>query len=628
MPTVLEAIGAAAGAASAAATTFLLRPTSARIQSSLGQATNQWDASFPGSAEYLNANPARLIDLEIGVLDAAGIPQAIRVIKSGTIDERRLEVVKNGVISHLKGRDAGAILLDSEFKTIYQRFRAPAIDSRTDTRSAGSPPPAAVPAGVTIKVGIFRARQVAEEIITSVGLTPAWQCRDYELWQDLDATGRRIDILKRLVEPWCSVEPSRVDVIIEGTTVYLRQRKAFPEAADFVLNYQAAAAAPHIRCLGVNVRKVQLPIYGALTLIGREQAGATGHSFDPGLGTNRPSSITSVIPFSDETAEDGGVTYTPGQAESRSSSRSCDPSGQLVARVEVTSTYQVPNQVLLRTVKNTYASAGAGERQVKREEKSIEYQPFTYDSKGPTNSPMAVREYASIWHYVEETLPDGGTLTVFKQDTEETTTYAYDEDNYLTTAATLRKVERDGVLTPASLLVKHYEDVGPQSYAILTDRYVYQQNDAGDWVPSLTQSDPTPASGHRPGGPNRPATKPVNRDMLGFCTIPIAKRPTLSTDPRAKEASAGGRDMSQADLDFIEAQHLEASGLWECELSLTVLSLPQIKRGSVIEIVGVKDQDGGSIPLGKALVYQLDMEYDEAGQSSTSEIRAVYYEAP
>lgn len=593
-----------------------LHPTSARIQSSLQQPTDQWEAAFPGDAEYVNMDPARTVDIEIGLLDAAGEPQTLRAITGGVVDEYRLEVLTNGVVSHLKGRDAGAVLLDTEFKTLYQRF--PGQDVAT-------------PADVTIEVGVFRAKQVAEAIISSAGLIPAWQCRDYELWEDLDATGRRIDILRRLVDPWCAVEPSRVDVFVDGNVVYLRQRVAFPATADYVLQYQAAAAAPHIRCLNVNVRKTRLPLIGELTLLGRAEAGQTGSSFDPGPGSNVPSTSVEVIPFTREVAEDGGVTFTPGTATQVAAARSYDKSGRLVARVETASTYQIPNQVLLRTQKDTYALVGGDEKQTKREVKTIDYQPFTYDAKGPTNSPMPTYEFAAVYSWVRE-LAMGTTemmeVSVFKQNKEETTSYAYDRDNYLTTAATETKEEKDKALVPTKLLVKSYQDTGPQAYTIQTDRYTYVEGALpGTWDLILTQSDLTPATGHRPGGPNRPATKPMNSDMAGLITIPRAQQATLSTDPKAKGTSAGSPHMSEADLAFIAAQHAEASGLVECELSLTALSMPWIRRGSIIEITGVTNQDGDPVSLGKALVYQLDLSYDEAGRRSTSEIRAVWYEA-
>ena len=589
-------------------------------------------AEVPGPEEFTLIDPDRTVDLEIGLEDTSGDAQAIRAITDGIVDEYRLELTVNGQVSHLKGRDAGAALLEESFSTIYQRFPGQDVTSRVD---------------VTIKVGIFRARQVAEEVILSAGLTPAWQCRDYELWEDFDATGRKIDILQRLVDPWCSVEPSRVDIFMEGTTVYLRSRKAFPVAADYVLAYDAAGTAPHAKCLNVNVRKIRLPIYGEVTLQGRLQPADDPHDFEPPEGeAGVASNFVEIIPFQREVGPDGEVTFTPGRLTQRSASRSFQD-GRMIALVETLSTYQIPNQVLLETRKNTYDySQGAG-RLVKTDVKENTFQPFTYDAKGPTNSPLPLIESTRVFSYTEETLVNGLTATVFKQNSDETTSYAYDEDNYLTTASTLKRVDRDGTLVNDTLIVKHYQDTGPLTYQIQTDRYQFvdetnpEQQDDGSIVDvtrsvaKLITSDETPAAGHRPGGPNRPPQKPLGSDFSGVVTLPLSSVTRVSSDPKAQAASAGSPHMSDADLAYIQAQHDEASGLYEAELTFTALSMPHIKRGSIIQLTGIEDEDGSGVNVatsfvagvtGLALVYSLDMEYDEGARRSVSDIKAVWWE--
>ena len=632
------------GSAVATVISSVLRPTRFNIDSSLQQPSDQWEAEFPGPEEYEDIDPDRTVNLEIGLEDALGVPQAIRTITAGIVDEYRLELQRDAQISHLKGRDAGAALLEEEFSTLYQRFPGQAVTSQV---------------GVTIKVGIFRARQVAEEIILSAGLTPAWQTRDYELWDDFDATGRKIDILQRLVQPWCSVEPSKVDIFVEGTTVYLRDRKAFPAAADYVLAYDKAGSAPHAKCLNVNIRKVRLPIYGEVSLLGRDEPAHNPSDFDPPEGEPGVATQTvEIIPFQQTVGPDGGVSFTPGKLTQRSASRSYQ-NGQIVALVETISVYQIPNQVLLETTKNTYAFTEGVSKLIKTEVKGSTFQEFTYDAKGPTNSPLPLTEYTRVFSYIEETLPSGLTATVFKQNSDETTTYAYDRDNYLTTASTLKRVDRDGALVEDTLIVKHYQDTGPLSYQIQTDRYVYQDQtvntaisgevfdgegpvDTGNLllqstvrVPVLVSSDETPASGHRPGGPNRPPQKPIGTDFTGVITLPLNRVNPGSTDPRAQRTTAGGRNMSAADLAYIQGQHDEASGLYEAELSFTVLSMPHIKRGSIIQLTGIVDQDDVPIQVatgfaagvtGLALVYDLSMEYDEPGRRSVSDIKAVWWE--
>ena len=648
--------------------TSAINVTSFTLKSSLQQPTDQWEAEIPGLLEFTLIDPDRTVDLEIGLEDSTGAVQSIRAMTSGVVDEYRLELQSNSQISHLKGRDAGAALLEEEFNTIYQRFPGQTITTEVN---------------VIVLVGVFRAQAVAEDVIRSAGLTPMWQCRDYELWEDFDATGRKIDILQRLVDPWCSVEPSRVDIWIDGTTVYLRGRVAFPVAPDYVLAYNAAGLAPHAKCLNVNIRKERLPIYGEVSLQGREEPAAIGNDFSPPEGQpGVASNFVTIIPFQRNVDEDGGVSFTPGQLTQRSASTQYQDGAQ-IAIVETLSTYQIPNQVLISTIKHTYArsaqsgpsasqiandSVTAGETQaqftaalpgrvgasspaemrlIKTETKTIDYQPFTYDAKGPTNSPLPLSEFTSVESYVDETLPNGLTGTVYKRNKDETTSYSYDENNYLTTASTLERRDQDGALVNNSLVVKSYQDLGPLFFKILTNRYAFEEergfavNSEGALenvtrlVPKLVSTDETPVGGHRPGGPNRPPQKPLMADFGGIVSLPLSTVTTVSTEKRAENVSAGGRSMSAEDLAYIQAQHDEASGLYEAELSFTALSMPNLKRGSIIQLTGIEDEDGSGIQCatgfvpgvtGLALIYSLDLSYDEPGRRSVSDIRAVWWE--
>ena len=611
--------------------TSAINVTSFTLKSSLQQPTDQWEAEIPGPLEFTLIDPDRTVALEIGLEDSTGAIQSIRAMTSGVVDEYRLELQAKSQISHLKGRDAGAALLEEEFHAIYQRFPGQPITTEVD---------------VTVLVGVFRAQAVAEDVIRSAGLVPMWQCRDYELWEDFDATGRKIDILQRLVEPWCSVEPSRVDIWVDGTTVYLRSRAAFPVAPDYVLAMDAAGVAPHAKCLNVNIRKTRLPIYGEVSLQGREQPADIGNDFDPTSGDSGvASNFVTIIPFVRSVDEDGGVTFTPGTLTQRSASRSYQ-NGAIIAIVETLSTYQIPGQVLIETRKNTYSLVDGIMKLVKTDVKGTDYQPFKYDARGQINSPLPLREFSRVFSYVDEDV-NGVTQTVFKQNAEETTSYAYDEDNYLTTASTLKRVDQDGVLVNESLIIKHYQDIAPLFYQIQTDRYAFEDeegfeaNNDGSLlavtrrVPVLLTSDETTAAGHRPGGPNRPPQKPMGSDFGGIVSLPLSSVTTVSTNVRAQNVSAGGRSMSAADLAYIQAQHDEASGLYEAELSFTALSMPNLKRGSIIQLTGIEDEDGSGIQCatgfvpgvtGLALIYSLDLSYDEPGRRSVSDIRAVWWE--
>jgi hypothetical protein len=94
------------------------------------------------------------------------------------------------------------------------------MDGRT---FAGEPDP------IPYAVGAFRASEIAREIVESCGLSLSWECRDYTLLEDFDASGRCVDLLHRLIEPWCQVERFRADVraehrLLPAVTLFARRR--------------------------------------------------------------------------------------------------------------------------------------------------------------------------------------------------------------------------------------------------------------------------------------------------------------------------------------------------------------------------------------------------------------------
>jgi hypothetical protein len=602
-----------------------------RIDSSLQEPVDAWECSVVGAAEFQNVDPNRVVTLEIGFLDGAGTPQVIQAITDGPVDEYRLEVQKRGVTSHLKGWGP-AKFLHAEYAKLYARSPEKPIQSGEI---------------VTNKVvGIFRASQVAAEIIdfagvtAGVGLTCAWQCRDYELWEDFDATGRCIDILQRLIEPWCSVEPSRVDILVEGTTVYLRSRVAFPPASDYVLTIDAAGLPPRLKPVSqINIRKRRLPIFSDLTLLGRNEPGATTNEFEPlTIAGGVFSRNLEIIPFEPDVGPDGGVSFTPGQMTQESSSVGNNPTtGARQTRVVVRSTYQIPNQVLLRMVKEEYVTTNTIERLAKRETKTFTYQPFTYDKKGPTNSPMCEEELGTTETWQTRTDTAGSQFEIFTLLTEDRTSYTYDQDNYLSAMSTLKKKNRtrEGVneLIPDTYAIKVYKDIGPLVYQIQSSLFRYQEirDQPGTFNPVFVSADLAPASGHRPGGPNRPATKPLGADMAGVITTPLRAALHLAAD--GEPASAGSPHMSAEDLAYIRAQHEEASGLYECTLECEALAMPWLKPGIIFELEGIvdRDEDGtvlSTISTGKALVYARTLDHDIPARRSLAAIRAVWYEHP
>lgn len=620
------------------------------VTSSLQEAVETWEAETTGPADFLSAptDPHRVVDLDVGLLDPdSNTVESIAVMRQGVIDEWRLSLGKAEAVSGLKGRDAIANLLDKEFPA--KRFARYPL--KEDVSGATDMP--------TV-VGTFTARQVAQEVALWAGLELRWECPDYTLWEDFEATGRPFDILGRLVQPWQVVEPFHVDLWCEGTVAYLRQRTMVPPVADYVLEVRAKEPGAHVRIQGLTIRRRRLPKWSGVQLTGRVEPGAGTHSYDPGDGIDGvPSNTISVIPFEREVdPSTGAQSFKPGQQEQTTGSRSYNEKGELLTRVVETTTYQMPDQVVLRVSRDTYSLVKKAMAHIKKEVKTIDYGAgaFKYDEKGPTGTPVPIAEYARVSQLVKNKQTKEYEMREVKALT---TRHVYDQDRYLRTTSELTEMDRDGQMVPTTLILKHYVDAVPLMHHMQVDRYRFEKAKGGEGAGAaatgpvsgtfiLIQSDISLVAGHRPGGHGRGSNKPLGSDTEPNTAQPLfypAHAFVLSPDEDAKPAEAGSEHMSDADLSLIRGWYAQASGAWEVELEFTALTMPWLRRGKVVQLVGVEvpdvDADGElvhdvagnvvmvPVSLPPALVYHVRTDYDQgraAQKRSISSVRCVFWE--
>jgi len=610
-----------------------------RIEASLLTPSTTFEADLAGERVYRQASEDDRVTLEQGFLDDTGTPQTLAVLTDGVIDEYALQRTRRGVQVHLTGRDAAALLIDREFTKRYVRFPGAGIQSGSTD--------------VPTVTGVFTAQQVAAEVCASVGLSLAWQTRDYQLWDDFDANGRCIDILERLIAPWNVADPNHTDIFVEGTVVYIRKRTALPPTADY--EYSVASG----RIQNVTLRKRKLREFGTLTLRGRiEMPEATATAIAgpaQGFGGVITTTENVVEPTITTDPETGGQTIVSGTQEQRSVTQQYGANRALVGQVIEVKVYRTPDQVLLRSETEIWgihpaeqrAAAAAASPEaaalglvrgrielLSKETAVYTWEDSLYDERGPVNQPLPLREEVVLRAWVD--VPETAFSPQRREfvDTKSTTVeYAYDADRYLTAKFTSVWALVNGVFSQTESTTETLEDIGPLQVKRTVQQYRLQRLPDGtaDW--SLASSTSSTSAGHRPGGPNRSPFKAsssetapnVSREVSLSILVPASPAvPTPSAE--AMPAEGGDRNMSAADLAYIAGLYAEANALWETEIDFDALAIPWLRKGSILKITGHTGVSGTEIPLGNALVYQLVSDYDPTeSKRAVSSIRAVFW---
>lgn len=597
------------------------------VTSSLQQPADQWSAEVTGSASFRLAKKADRVALAMGFKDDSGQDVTVGRIMGGTVDEYVLTILPDSVECAIRGRDAMALLIENEYQMLYLRG---------DQTSGATKPTIDGATTVPTKVGTFYASQVAGEVCASVGLALAWECRDYELWDDFDATGRCVDILQRLIAPWCEVEPSRVDLFVDQDRVILRQRRAFPSPADYTYDVRDA------RLKHVVFRRRRLPKWGTLAMAGRTQLPtaplANTNVADPQPSTsNLFGSAIIVVNLDPETGQT--VTAQPGQVLfERYAAYGLD--GRVIAAVVTTTVKRAYDLAVLSITKDTYGQGENGLVQSGQEKTVNTWEEVIVDAKGAVNEPLPKFAEKSVFAFSEEVIDtqdsqgntSAVTISIFKQLRSETVAYSYSRDRYLKLQVTKVHDLEGGEVLPSSMIVVTWKVIGPQFSRRTTDTYGWD-NERKGWALQTRAADDL--GGHPPGGPNRPSSKAMESSDKSHLPTPILIGPTgttvLSAAANAKSKSIPTNPhMSQADLDFIKGQHVEASDLWEVEVTFDALMMPWLKRGALITFTGIVDDEGQAITVGTALVYLMKASYDEASDepSMVSSVRAVWWEIP
>jgi hypothetical protein len=539
-----------------------LTADSFKIDSSLDIPADGFSASFSASTPFRNAVDADRITLNAGFFDDAGNPVYIAQLIDGIIDEYDLSLGPNALKVNLKGRDKIALLLDRDIRRKYVRVRdAQAASGGTN-----------FPNYYTVVAGTYYAGQIAQQIAGDVGLTLNWLIRNYRLTKDFDAVGQAFELIRSLAEPFNHLEPFKVDIYVEGSTIYVKQRSGFAMVPDYTY------AVTDARILQIQLKRRVLPRFHRVTLTGR--------------GT-------------------GGASQAHAIQQTVTRSESYDQGVLVSAEESVTNTLQ-PEGIHLSTITTTFDIEGT----VKRETTNKYYADgaLIQDSAPPENQvdnvlnhPMEVVE-ATV---VEERDEDGALQTTRRVSK----TSSYDQHLFMTyTSATTQEADEEDVFHVTAVSNESHLQVTPLMSQTVRSEF---SRDPDSGALSLTQRQSSQAGGFRPGGRRPP--QPTS-------ATPYTKDEIISTDSRAHDFSYQHDDLTEADINALFAQFQQASGAIEYEIAFQALGMPWLRKGAVVHLTGLLFEDDVEYTLYPALIISESLTYTEASNPQlVADFRAVYW---
>jgi hypothetical protein len=580
------------------------------IKSLLSRPAADFDADVPGSAEFIAASEADRVTLEAGYQDVMGTPTFISQVTKGIVDEWELTLSPAVVASRVRGRDPLTLLLERPVMMVFPRSPERTVVETVATQAEGGGNYRVVNPDHS-PLGRWTARTIAEAVIARVNedllpteqLVLSWQVRDYEIRSDYSASGRPVDILGELAEPWNQVPAMAVDVLIEGLVVIIRNREPVPPA-----EYTFALADARIKRLTITKRRPRRT--GQVTLSGMSvQIEGNGR-----IGLELP----------DPTVD---IEETP----NRTSTTVTTPTG--------TFTYRMPDGVLIRSEKVVFGEGPNGLEMISRETTENDWTLTQYDNMRPLNAPNQLHQTVVI-----EGIHPSDPSRTFQVLRTEDVTFEYDAQEFLyRTTSTKRELNlRAQDMRLTERITKDYDETGPLRYEIVTTTARWNDR-IGFWT--LINRDAAPASGYRPGGPGRSKVTWIPGGLKpglnnSGTLIPVMIQETISEAPDAEPFIYSNDNLTLEELRAIFTQIASASGLWEYELSIECITMPWLRKHVGIQFMGARDADGTLIPfhpdlppgyLRPALIVEHQLRYVEGdgpdASSLTSMVRALYWSA-
>lgn len=546
------------------------------IDSTMDVPADGYRATAVSSDVFIDASEADEITLEAGLRDPSdpGAPaQTVRHLE-GNVDEWELTVTPREITTRIRGRDKIFELLDRQFTKLYL----------IETPEEGEEP------STDFVVGTFLASEIARDVIEAAGLTLSWQCRDYILLEDFQATGRAFDILSQLVNPWSQTEQFKVDIFVQGLTIFCRERNESP-AADYVFTAKDA------RILSMTIRKRFVRKCGKVTLLGKLE----------------PRGLETITPFL------GAIIHSGSEVTESKTQKTFDAAGDPDTTIIITRTFRMPDRILLRYTKTVFKAVGTGIELTNDEVTNNEWEDSRYTGSGPSNRP---RQKSST-KVVSSILKDDPAKT-FQENEREEKAFGYDELGFqdITTTRKFKRASPTEDVEESQRVVKTIEEVEDLKTEQTTFTFDVDGNDL-----TLRRIDSQTGAGLKAAGPRPGGTI---GGAAGTDNIPqdqIKLEETISTDPKAITKRFSNRNMTAADLEFIMDLFRRSSGKAEYELIINYVSMPWLRKGNILQITGLLSETGVPILLDPALVVEQRLRFTESGRTPqmVSTIRALFW---
>lgn len=550
----------------------IITPKEFAIDSTMEYASDGYRFTKPGSSLIRTADTDDRVTLRMGLLDINDVPQMITAMSDAVIDEYECAIHGSSIIETIRGRDAGAAILDHTYKQWFRRTPIAEIVAEV-------PPPDGTPV-IPQQVGRFWASQIAAAACASVGLGLSWGCPDYQFFVDFTASGSVISILRTLSAPWNLLDPFKVDIYIQASTVVVASR-AYPlNRIDYASTLKDAKRSEFI------VRKRPTRGYGLVTLRGQKVANADANNQGP-QPTRR--SFTASYPT--------------------------DPGSGATSRVAYNVRYRMPDNVLEYEQKTSYGLDASGNMTlVLRETTNKDWTSVRYDGQGrPLKPALEIRSLTVI----ERVDPSDEQQVLRAWETDDTS-YGYDADGYVNVTTTIKQVlDLDsGNMVNSEMVIKDIVPTAPLLNDAVTTNFKWEEdiNEVLTWV--FQRRDVAPVGGHKPGGPGRgqptgggvPRPGPPSPIQGGSAQI------VLSQDfGNGLDFSYSNENLTMANLQTIMSMFAATDGIWEYEVETGGVGQPWLQRGTTVQFTEILLEDGVTeLPLPVLLITEVRTHYDES----------------
>jgi hypothetical protein len=552
------------------------------IKSPLDRPAKDFDAEVPGVQAFVDASEDDRITLEAGYRNAAGAETMVGQIRKGIVDEWEITLSPTAATTTVRGRDLMDRLLARPIAKIYPRLPAREVLDTIAGAGAG---------GGNIRTltveqaapGRWMAQQIAADVVATVNeflpddqqLALSWETRDYEIRSDYSASGRPLDVLRDLADPWNQVPAFAIDVMLVGLTVVVRNRQPVPPA-DHVI------ALPDARITHVTITKRRPVRYGQVVLAGMStQIEGIGPDGEGIVGQDLPDPTVDI----EETPNRTDVTVKT-------------PTG--------TYKYRMPDGVLLHAEKPVFSGGTGGIQElIKRETIDNQWTETEYDNGRPIRAARQEKQRTLL----EGIHPKDKKVRIFRTLGDEEVIYEYDTQGYLVRVTALKREvphKAPDTFEVKEKITKDYTDVAstPPQHEIVTTSWRWE-NKAGMWL--IKNRDAVPVSGYRPGGPGgfKGTFIPAGQDDNGRemkpgennsgQLIPVMLEEIISDHPDAEPFSYSNDNLTYQDLAFIRDQLRAASGLWEWELAFPGVTMPWIAKHVGVQFTGCRNATTGAL---------------------------------